>query len=32
MDLGGPGTHIIWLDPAKETGNRQLYRLLISQP
>jgi hypothetical protein len=32
MDLGGSGTNITWLDPAKETGNQQFYRLLIRQP
>jgi hypothetical protein len=28
----GTGGNMTWLDPAKGTGNRQFYRLLIRQP
>jgi hypothetical protein len=30
--LVGTGSNMTWLDPAKGTGNRQFYRLLIRQP
>jgi hypothetical protein len=30
--LAGTGSNMTWLDPAKGTGNRQFYRLLIRQP
>jgi hypothetical protein len=30
--LTGTGSNMTWLDPAKGTGNRQFYRLLINAP
>lgn len=30
--LSGTGSNMTWLEPAKGTGNRQFYRLLIHQP